>query len=275
MNKKFIDVKNEGLWSAFSEQYKGPTPQQILEGELAKLLDFLKEWKSKYDLFCHEFNCYSHRMTYEHYLGNSNPYWIDSKNPIIEKYMDRFFDRIITMTAELEIQINIDYEYRTIKTVEVIKTNDFTLSKENNDYKFSMEMHPALVISLIASMSESYIVFDLMKNKRFYQFIANLCENNVVDFSIDSYKRILFRNQLVIDFNKQYKGSPCFVYFSNMKDETFAIEYFNWDSSPNFGYTHLDRIFGSNRKKPLDEEDLQLYSILNEGKKPTMYDFEY
>ena len=43
----------------------------------------------------------------------------------------------------------------------------------------------------------------------------------------------------------------------------------------NLYYNHLDKIFVPCRKKPLDEEDLQLYSILNEGKKPTMYDFEF
>lgn len=40
-------------------------------------------------------------------------------------------------------------------------------------------------------------------------------------------------------------------------------------------YNHLDSLFGEDRKEPLTWEDLQLYSIVNEGRKPLMYDFEH
>ncbi len=42
-----------------------------------------------------------------------------------------------------------------------------------------------------------------------------------------------------------------------------------------FSYKHLDELFGKNRKEVLTYEDLQLYSICNEGRKPFIYDWDF
>lgn len=256
-----------------TESYKVAREQNKKLGkEIYNLIEFIKLWKDRYELFCDNFDTYS-------YTEQSMPPWSRGKS---EFYTDEFFNMILNKGAKFEIQ-EYSNNYHSVYDVSgstynyaipqdkniLISGNKFTIIGKNNNYRLDIKMNAALICSLIGAISNNYIIYQwYSKQSRFKEFIDKMAASHYfIEFQIDDrYTRILISGSqndpsLRIDIDGRW------LYFI-LPNEILRIE-------NGLHYNHLDGLFGKDRKEPLTEEDIQLYSILNEGRKPLMYNFEF
>lgn len=253
--------------------------QREQEHQLQRLFEFIKLWKDRYELFCDNFDTYS-------YTEQSMPLWSRDKSehgyvplPKSEFYIDEFFNMILNKRAKFEIQqykqnYNPEYDlsgriyqYSTQPDQNIIISgNKFTLIGKDSKYRLDIKMNAALICSLIGAISNNYIIYQwYSKKSRFKEFIDKMSNSHYfVEFN--GYNRIYVSGSqsephLFIDVEGKW------LYFT-LPNEIVRVE-------NRLHYHHLDNLFGSDRKEPLTEEDLHLYSIVNEGRKPLMYDFEH
>lgn len=252
------------------------------ETEVYNLIEFIRLWKDNYKLFCDNFDTYS-------YTEQSMPLWSRDKSersyvplPKSEFYIDEFFNTILNKRAKFEIQqykqnYNPEYDlsgriyqYSTQPGQNIIISgNKFTLIGKDNNYRLDIKMNAALICSLIGVISNNYVVYQwYSKQSRFKEFIDRMATSHYfIEFQIDNrYTRILISGSqnepsLRIDIDRRW------LYFI-LPNEVLHVE-------NHLHYNHLDSLFGKDRKEPLTAEDIQLYSIVNEGRKPIMYDFEH
>ena len=258
--------------------------QREQEHQLQKLFEFIELWKDHYELFCDNFNAYS-------YTKQSMPVWSEGYTengylkltyPKSEFYIDEFFNMILNKRAKFEIQEyrkNYDSVYDTsVKIYQysmqpdqkiVVSGSKFTIIGKDGCYRLDIKMNAALICGLIVALSNNYIIYDwYSKQSRFKEFIDRMSSSHYfVEFQVNSqYNKVLISGSqnepsLRIDIDGEW------LYFI-LPNEILRIE-------NRLHYNHLDKLFGENREKPLTREDLQLYSIVNEGRKPIMYDFEF
>lgn len=242
------------------------------EKEIYNLIGFIRLWKDRYDSFCGKFNAYS-------YTTQNMPVWSRDKS---EFYIDEFFNMILNKRAKFEIQqyrqaYTSGYElggriYEYLKQPDqniIIYGNKFTIIGKDNNYRLDIKMDTALICSLIGAISNNHVIHQwYSKQARFKDFIEKMAASHYfIEFQIDNrYTRILISGSqndpsLRIDIDGRW------LYFI-LPNEILRVE-------NRLHYNHLDSLFGEDRKEPLTREDLQLYSIVNEGRKPVMYDFEF
>lgn len=252
------------------------------EKEIYNLIEFIRLWKDRYELFCGKFNAHS-------YTTQNMPVWSMDKSergyvplPKSEFYIDEFFNMILNKRAKFEIQQyrqNYSPEYDNSGRIYeyskqpdqniIISGNKFTIIGKDNNYRLDIKMNAALICSLIGAISNNHIIYQwYSKQSRFKEFIDRMAAYHYfIEFQIDNrYPRILISGgqnypSLRIDIDGKL------LYFI-LPNEILRIE-------NGLHYNHLDSLFGKDRKEPLTAEDLQLYSIVNEGRKPLMYDFEF
>lgn len=258
--------------------------QREQEHQLQKLFEFIGLWKDHYELFCDNFNAYS-------YTKQSMPVWSEGYTengylkltyPKSEFYIDEFFNMVLNKRAKFEIQEyrkNYDSVYDTsVKFYQysmqpdqkiVVSGSKFTIIGKDGCYRLDIKMNAALICGLIVALSNNYIIYDwYSKQSRFKEFIDRMSSSHYfVEFQVNSqYNKVLISGSqnepsLRIDIDGEW------LYFI-LPNEILRIE-------NRLHYNHLDKLFGENREKPLTREDLQLYSIVNEGRKVIMHDFEF
>lgn len=255
--------------------------QREQEHQLQKLFEFVELWKDRYKLFCENFDSYSYtEQMMPIYSEYSERGYIPF--PKSEFYIDEFFNMILNKRAKFEIQqykqnYNPDYDlsgrvYQYSKQPDqniIISGDKFTIIGKDSGYRLDIKMDAALICSLIGAISNNYTVYQwYSKQSRFKEFIDKMSNSHYfVEFQVSSqYNRLLISGSqndpsLSIDIDGKW------LYFI-MPNEIVRIE-------NRLHYNHLDNLFGKDREKPLTEEDLQLYSIVNEGRKLIMYDFEF
>lgn len=252
------------------------------EKEIYNLLEFIKLWKDRYELFCDNFDTYS-------YTEQSMPLWSRDKSergyvplPKSEFYIDEFFNMILNKRVKFEIQQykNYDseydlsgriYEYATQPDQNIIISgNKFTIIGKDNNYRLDIKMNAALICSLIGVISSNYVMYQwYSKQSNFKKFIEKISnEFKYLSFEISNRKTTRIKLSSGIEDMLVDIDTSCGWCYLIYRNEVVKIE-------NNLGYNHLDKLFGKDRKEPLTEEDLQLYSIVNEGRKPIMYDFEF
>ena len=249
------------------------------EKEFSNLMEFIRLWKDRYELFCGKFNAYS-------YTTQNMQAWSMDKSergyvPLHESefYIDEFFNMILNKGAKFEIQeyknnytLKNNKEFNYTQTPDkniIISGNKFTIVGKDNNYRLDIKMNAALICSLIGAISNNHVIYQwYSKQSKFKEFIEKMAASHYfIEFQIDKmYTRILISGSqnepsLRIDIDGEW------LYFI-LPNEILRIE-------NRLHYNHLDKLFGENREKPLTREDLQLYSIVNEGRKPLMYDFEF
>lgn len=253
------------------------------EKEFSNLMEFIRLWKDRYELFCENFDAH-----YYYYSKQSRPLWSRDRSergyvpiPKSEFYIDEFFNMILNKRAKFEIQQYKNYDsvygldgksYQYTKQPDqniLISGNKFTIIGKDNNYRLDIKMNAALICSLIGAISNNHVIYQwYSKQSRFKEFIGKMAASHYfIEFQIDNrYTRILIsgsRNDpsLRIDIDGRW------LYFI-LPNEILRVE-------NRLHYNHLDSLFGEDRKEPLTREDIQLYSIVNEGRKPIMYDFEF
>ena len=249
------------------------------EKEIYNLIEFIRLWKDRYELFCGKFNAYS-------YTTQNMQVWSMDKSergyvplPESEFYIDEFFNMILNKGAKFEIQeyknnytLKNNKEFNYTQTPDkniIISGSKFTIIGKDNNYRLDIKMNAALICGLIVALSNNYIIYDwYSKQSRFKEFIDRMSSSHYfVEFQVNSqYNKVLISGSqneptLRIDFDGRW------LYFI-LPNEVVRVE-------NKLHYNHLDSLFGEDRKEPLTREDLQLYSIVNEGRKPLMYDFEF
>lgn len=253
------------------------------EKEFSNLMEFIRLWKDRYELFCENFDAHYY------YSKQSLPLWSRDRSergyvpiPKSEFYIDEFFNMILNKRAKFEIQ-----QYRQAYTSGyelggriheyskqpdrniIISGNKFTIIGKDNNYSLDIKMNAALICSLIGAISNNHVIYQwYSKQSKFKKFIEKTAATHYfIEFQIDNrYTRILISGSqndpsLRIDIDGRW------LYFI-LPNEVLRVE-------NRLHYNHLDSLFGEDRKEPLTREDLQLYSIVNEGRKPIMYDFEF
>ncbi|QDB73969.1 hypothetical protein [Aeromonas phage 4L372D] len=248
------------------------------EKEIYNLIEFIRLWKDRYELFCENFDAY--------YTKQSMPLWSRDRSergyvplPRSEFYIDEFFNMILNKRAKFEIQeykkdysMKRDIELRYTQVPDrniIISGNKFTIIGKDNNYRLDIKMNAALICSLIGAMSNNHVIYQwYSKQSRFKEFIDRMAAYHYfIEFQIDNrYSRILISGgqnypSLRIDIDGKW------LYFI-LPNEILRVE-------NTLHYNHLDSLFGKDRKEPLTQEDIQLYNIVNEGRKPIMYDFEF
>lgn len=251
------------------------------EKEIYNLIEFIRLWKDRYKLFCENFDAY--------YTKQSMPLWSRDRSergyvpmPKSEFYIDEFFNMILNKRAKFEIQqyrqnYSPEYDnsgrlYEYSKQPDqniIISGNKFTIIGKDNNYRLDIKMNAALICSLIGAISNNHVIYQwYSKQSRFKEFIEKMAASHYfIEFQIDSrYTRILISGSqndpsLRIDIDGRW------LYFI-LPNEVLRVE-------NRLHYNHLDSLFGEDRKEPLTREDIQLYSIVNECRKPIMYDFEF
>lgn len=256
--------------------------QREQEYQLQKLFEFISIWKDRYDLFCENFDAYSY--TEQRMPIFSTEYSERGYIPLpkSEFYIDELFNMILNKRAKFEIQ-----QYRQAYTSGydlggriheyskqpdqniIISGNKFTIIGKDNNYRLDIKMNAALICSLIGAMSNNHVIYQwYSKQSRFKEFIEKTAASHYfIEFQIDNrYTRILISGSqndpsLRIDIDGRW------LYFI-LPNEILRVE-------NRLHYNHLDSLFGEDRKEPLTREELQLYSIVNEGRKVIMHDFEF
>lgn len=246
------------------------------EKEIYNLIEFIRLWKDKYKLFCDRFNTYT-------LSSEDRPLWSikhqELSLPTYEFYIDGLFDKILNKRATFEIQEyknnytwKNDREFNYTRALDqniLISGDKFTIIGKESSYRLDIKMNAALICSLICTISNNYIIYQwYRKQSRFKEFIDKMAASHYfIEFQIDNrYPRILISGgqnypSLRIDIDGKW------LYFI-LPNEILRIE-------NGLHYNHLDSLFGKDRKEPLTAEDIQLYNIVNEGRKPIMYDFEH
>ena len=199
--------------------------------------------------------------------------------PKAEFYIDEFFNMILNKGAKFEIQeyknnytLKNNKEFNYTQTPDkniIISGNKFTIVGKDNNYRLDIKMNAALICSLIGAISNNHVIHQwYSKQARFKEFIEKMAVSHYfIEFQIDNrYTRILISGSQN-DPNLRIDIDGRWLYFI-LPNEILRVE-------NRLHYNHLDSLFGEDRKEPLTREDLQLYSIVNEGRKPLMYDFEF
>lgn len=254
--------------------------QREQEHQLQKLFEFIELWKDHYELFCDNFNAYS-------YTKQSMQVWSMDKSergyvplPESELYIDEFFNRILNKGAKFEIQeyknnytLKNNKEFNYTQTPDkniIISGNKFTIVGKDNNYRLDIKMNAALICSLIGVISNNHVMYQwYSKQSNFKKFVEKISnEFKYLSFEISNRKTTRIKLSSGIEDMLVDIDTGCGWCYLIYRNEVVKIE-------NNLGYNHLDKLFGKDRKEPLTEEDIQLYSIVNEGRKPLMYDFEY
>ena len=131
-------------------------------------------------------------------------------------------------------------------------------------------MNAALICSLIGAISNNRVIHQwYSKQSRFKEFIEKMAKSHYyVEFGgINSRQPHILISGSQNDQSLRIDIDGRWLYFI-LSNEILRVE-------NRLHYNHLDSLFGKDRKEPLTKEDLQLYSIVNEGRKPIMYDFEF
>lgn len=255
------------------------------EHQLQKLFQFIELWKDRYELFCDTFDTYSCTTGKGFHLGQQTEGSVARgliTLPKSEFYIDEFFNTILNRRAKFEVQqyhqnYNPEYDGRRVYEYSkqpdqniIISGNKFTIIGKDNNYRLDIKMNAALICSLIGAISNNIVIHQWYnKQSKFKEFIDNMAKSHYyVEFGgINSIQPHILvsgsQNEptLRIDFDGRW------LYFI-LPNEILRVE-------NRLHYKHLDDLFGKDRKEPLTKEDLQLYSIVNEGRKPIMYDFEF
>lgn len=249
------------------------------EKEIYNLIEFIRLWKDRYELFCGKFNVYP-------YTTQNMPRRSMDKSergyvplPESEFYIDEFFNMILNKGAKFEIQecknnytLKNNKEFNYTQTPDkniIISGGKFTIIGKDNNYRLDIKMNAALICSLIGAISNNHVIYQwYSKQSKFKKFIEKTVSSHYfIEFQIDNrYTRILISGSqndpgLRIDIDGRW------LYFI-LPNEVLRVE-------NRLHYNHLDSLFGEDRKEPLTREDLQLYSIVNEGRKVIMHDFEH
>ena len=250
------------------------------EKEIYNLIEFIRLWKDRYELFCGKFNAYS-------YTTQNMQVWSMDKSergyvplPESELYIDEFFNRILNKGAKFEIQeyknnytLKNNKEFSYTQTPDkniIISGNKFTIVGKDNNYRLDIKMNAALICSLIGVISNNHVMYQwYSKQSNFKKFVEKISnEFKYLSFEISNRKTTRIKLSSGIEDMLVDIDTGCGWCYLIYRNEVVKIE-------NNLGYNHLDKLFGKDRKEPLTEEDLQLYSIVNEGRKPLMYDFEF
>ncbi|ULG01401.1 hypothetical protein phiA019_0054 [Aeromonas phage phiA019] len=253
------------------------------EKEIYNLIEFIRLWKDRYELFCQNFDAY-------YYTTQNMPVWSMDKSergyvplPKSEFYIDEFFNMILNKRAKFEIQQyrhnyrpEYDnsgrlYEYSKQPDQNIfISGNKFTIIGKDNNYRLDIKMNAALICSLIGAISNNQVIHQwYSKQSNFKKFVEKISnEFKYLSFEISNRKTTRIKLSSGIEDMLVDIDTSCGWCYLIYRNEVVKIE-------NNLGYNHLDKLFGKDRKEPLTEEDLQLYSIVNEGRKPIMYDFEF
>lgn len=246
------------------------------EKEIYNLIEFIRLWRDKYKLFCDRFNTYA-------LSSEDRPLWSikhqELSLPTYEFYIDGLFAKILNKRARFEIQEyknnytwknDREFIYTRAPDQNILISGDkFTIIGKDSSYRLDIKMNAALICSLVGAISNNYIIYQwYSKKSKFKEFIDKISSSHYfVEFQVSSqYNRLLISGSqndpsLRIDIDGKW------LYFI-LPNEIVRVE-------NRLHYNHLDSLFGKDRKEPLTEEDLQLYSIVNEGRKPLMYDFEF
>lgn len=250
------------------------------EKEIYNLIEFIRLWKDRYELFCGKFNAYS-------YTTQNMQVWSMDKSergyvplPESEFYIDEFFNMILNKGAKFEIQeyknnytLKNNKEFNYTQTPDkniIISGNKFTIVGKDNNYRLDIKMNAALICSLIGVISNNHVMYQwYSKQSNFKKFVEKISnEFKYLSFEISNRKTTRIKLSSGIEDMLVDIDTGCGWCYLIYRNEVVKIE-------NNLGYNHLDKLFGKDRKEPLTEEDLQLYSIVNEGRKPLMYDFEF
>lgn len=250
------------------------------EKEFSNLMEFIRLWKDRYELFCGKFNAYS-------YTTQNMQVWSMDKSergyvPLHESefYIDEFFNMILNKGAKFEIQeyknnytLKNNKEFNYTQTPDkniIISGNKFTIVGKDNNYRLDIKMNAALICSLIGVISNNHVMYQwYSKQSNFKKFVEKISnEFKYLSFEISNRKTTRIKLSSGIEDMLVDIDTSCGWCYLIYRNEVVKIE-------NNLGYNHLESLFGKDRKEPLTAEDLQLYSIVNEGRKPLMYDFEY
>lgn len=247
------------------------------EKEIYNLIEFIRLWKDRYEMFCEIFDAY--RCTEWSAERHERGY---IQLPKSEFYINEFFNMILNKRAKFEIQeysnnyhsvydmsgSTYDYAVQPDQNI-IISGNKFTIIGKDGCYRLNIKMNAALICSLLAALSHNGIIYNwYSKQSRFKEFIDRMSSSHYfVEFQVNSqYNKVLISgSQNDLSLRVDIDGS--WLYFI-LPNEILRVE-------NRLHYNHLDSLFGKDRKEPLTKQDLQLYSIVNEGRKPLIYDFEF
>lgn len=174
------------------------------EKEIYNLIEFIRLWKDRYELFCGKFNAYS-------YTTQNMQVWSMDKSergyvplPESEFYIDEFFNMILNKRAKFEIQeyknnytLKNNKEFNYTQTPDkniIISGNKFTIVGKDNNYRLDIKMNAALICSLIGVISNNHFMYQwYSKQSRFKEFIEKMAASHYfIEFQTDDrYTRIL------------------------------------------------------------------------------------
>jgi hypothetical protein len=263
-----------------------------------QLFKFIGEWYYNYKLVWGEFDLY-HKVPMSGYIpvsSGDNFESYDSSLQSADFFSVNLFEKILNKDCIFEKIMPPTYNYEDFNESSAYKrymkspdsmfrivSEHFILSRESTDtnkvWSLDTKMvnnkspQQRLVLSLIVTLTGNYVLLDLYKrNKQFRNFVDRFSETTDFYFRFANHSRVLVTTTGEINFDDEV---IIFKYGLGAK-ESVIIDY-NKVGSNNlkFSYKHLDELFGKNRKEMLTEEDLQLYSICNEGRKPFIYDWEF
>lgn len=270
---------------------------------IGQLFKFIEEWFHNYRLVCEEFDLY-HNVPVRGYIPIGNyEYNIESYIDCLHNadfFSVSFFEKILQKTCIFEKivspadKFNYDYsqafygqnKYLTLSEPPsklAITSEHFTLSRESSDTNrvWTLDTRMAnnqspqqgLALSLIATLMNNHVSLSLYKrNKHFRNFIDKFSEVTQFDFRFEGPDKLLVTSEVEVRSNPDCTT----LKYKEGSKECVRIDHCRFGSNNlMFSYKHLDELYGKNRKEMLTEEDLQLYRICNEGRKPFIYDWEF
>lgn len=280
------------LWYAARIQSSGEN--KIVE----ELFKFIEEWYHNYKLVCEEFDLYN-KVPVSGYIPVGSGEIFESYKEFmktVDLFSANFFEKILQKTCIFEKITQPIYNYggfnepraaynSYIKSPDsklCIMSEHFTLSRESNDTNkvWTLDTRMAnnqspqqgLVLSLIATLMNNYVPLSLYKrNKHFRNFIDDVSKRTQFDFKLDSVEQYLLCTGVELRTVHFY---TVFRYGQRL-EESVVVHHDFCHTGSKFTYNHLDQLFGKNRKEMLTSEDLQLYSICNEGRKPFIFDWDF
>lgn len=268
-----------------------------------QLFKFIEQWYHNYKVVCEEFDLYSEVpvngiIPIDCYDNGLESYEYGFRK--VDFFSVNFFEKILQKTCIFEKIVQPQYDYfSSFNRNEIgyncvpspasklcIMSERFTLSRESNntnrvwvlDTKMANNQSPqqGLVLSLIQTLMGNYVPLSLYKrNKNFRNFIDKFSDTTQFDFRFEgSDKEMSTERGSIVS----YPDWTIFRYVTRTVDgaELVTIHHHRFESNNlMFSYKHLDELFGKDRKEMLTKEDLQLYSICNEGRKPFIFDWEF
>ena len=278
------------LWNAARMQSSGEN--RIVE----ELFKFIEEWYHNYKVVCEDFDLY-YKVPIAGFIYHNFKKGFESfENRKTDFFSVNFFEKILQKMCIFEKITPPTYNYdgfnesraynHYIKSLDsklCIMSEHFTLSRESSDAnkvwtldtKMANNQSPqqGLVLSLIVTLMGNYVPLSLYKrNKHFRNFIDKFSEVTQFDFRFEGHDKALVVYEGVVRSVPDYTTFKC----GKWSDESVVIDHDRSNSGNlRFTYKHLDELFGKNREERLTDQDLQLYSICNEGRKPFIYDWEF